>query len=470
MGNHSQFNTTSMRHVVSVAYPYGKRVWAAPMYALGATAEENVLRKHVQNSNKMTTLTTTQSKLTPICEHCYQPYPTIDAHKHKDGKCNEICVTCGCPVHPNLPCEEVMAFHNNVDEEYFDLLRLILEEGRWKKNRTGIDTMGVFGAQAKFTVDLDAFPILTTKKVWFKGIVHELLWFIRGDTNIKYLVDNDVHIWDEWAYELYKKRMADYAKQAPLHSLSAFIESIKTSDKYAKSFGDLGMGTYGGMWRNFPCIVMDKIDYDYVPEDNVDQIQKVLDKLKSNPDDRRMIVSAWHPYWVDHCALPPCHCLFHFNTEELTFQERLEIVRRRNPGVSTFDGMGGVGSLDVVAKEEGWLDSRDIPKRRLNLLLYQRSCDVFLGVPFNITSYCLLLAMVAHVVGMEPGVFTHTYGDLHIYRNHMEQVDLQMGRTPKLLPKLVLNPDVTDLFAFKYEDIKLIGYEPHPAIKAEVAV
>lgn len=374
----------------------------------------------------------------------------------------DLCPNCKCPIHPNVPCEEIIAFQNHVDEEYFDLLRLIIEEGTWKKNRTGIDTLGVFGAQARFDVSLDAFPILTTKKVWFKGIVHELLWFIRGDTNIKYLVNNDVHIWDEWAYELYKKKMADYAKQAPLHSLSAFIESIKTSDKYANSFGDLGMGTYGGMWRDFPSIDPNFIDYDYVPNQNVDQIQKVLDKLKSNPDDRRMIVTAWHPYWVDHCALPPCHCLFHFNTQELTRLDRIEIQRRTRPDITRV-----LKDEDVT---EQWLDDIDIPRRRLNLLLYQRSCDVFLGVPFNITSYCLLLAMVAHVVGMETGTFIHTYGDLHIYRNHMEQVDLQMGRLPKLLPKLWLNPDVKNLFNFKFEDIKLIGYEPHPAIKAEVAV
>ena len=413
----------------------------------------------------MITLTTTQSKLTQVCGFCFQPYPNIDAPKHKDGICNQICVNCGCDVHPGVPCSEVIAFHNQVDEEYFDLLRLILEEGTWKKNRTGIDTLGVFGAQAKFAVNLDSFPILTTKKVWFKGIVHELLWFLKGDTNIKYLVDNDVHIWDEWAYQRHIKMMTDLKIQPRVHhTQESFIEMVKNDPDAVKKwgFGDLGMGTYGGMWRNFPCIDPNKIDYDYVPEDNVDQIQKVLDKLKSNPDDRRMIVTAWHPYWVDHCALPPCHCMFHFNTEELTKLDRIEIQKRTRPDVTRV-----LRDSDVT---EQWLDDMGIPKRRLNLLLYQRSCDVFLGVPFNITSYCLLLAMVAHVSGMETGVFTHTYGDLHIYRNHMEQVDLQMGRTPKLLPKLQLNPIVKNLFDFQYEDIKLIGYEPHPAIKAEVAV
>jgi thymidylate synthase len=371
-----------------------------------------------------------------------------------------------------------MAFHNQVDDEYFDLLKLILEEGKWTENRTGIDTLGVFGAQAKFQVDLDAFPILTTKKVWFKGIVHELLWFLRGETNIKYLVDNDVHIWDEWAY---KRFCADNIRRDmwsghpiwghitnALVSQDQYIQNIKEYPEFAKQFGDLGMGTYGGMWRNFPCIDPNKIDYDYVPEDNVDQIQKVLDKLKSNPTDRRMIVSAWHPYWVDHCALPPCHCLFHFNTQLLTREERWNLISKYN----WCEEKGC--HKDQFRKDETGLDEAmdriGVPRRTLNLLLYQRSCDVFLGVPFNITSYCLLLAMVAHVTGMETGVFTHTYGDLHIYRNHMQQVDLQMGRLPKLLPKLSLNPKVTNLFDFKFEDIKLIGYEPHPAIKAEVAV
>lgn len=411
-------------------------------------------------------------KLTPVCEHCFQPYPFIDAPKHKDGKCNEICVNCGCPVHPCTPCSEVVQYHNHTDSEYFRLLQLILDEGRWTGNRTGIDTLAVFGAQAKFDVDLDAFPILTTKKVWFKGIVHELLWFIRGDTNIKYLVDNDVHIWDEWAHKRYLEAfknkqvgVADMNSDHTPYELSLFAHLMKTFTKdsdFVKKYGELGEGTYGGMWRNFPCIDPNKIDYDYVPQDNVDQIQKVLDKLKNKPEDRRMIVSAWHPYWVDHCALPPCHCLFHFNTQLLTKEERIAIQRRDRPDVCR-----PLRDSDIT---DQWLDDLDIPKRKLNLLLYQRSCDTFLGVPFNITSYALLLAMVAHVSDMECGTFTHTYGDLHIYKNHQDQVKLQMSREPKLLPKLWLNPKVKNLFDFKFEDIKLKDYNPHPAIKAEVAV
>jgi thymidylate synthase len=422
-------------------------------------------------------------RLTPVCEHCYQPYAFIDVPKHKDGKCNEICVNCGCPVHPCTPCSEVIQYHNHVDSEYFRLLQLILDGGRWTPNRTGVDTLGVFGAQAKFEVDTEAFPILTTKRVFFKGIVHELLWFLKGDTNIKYLVDNDVHIWDEWAYARYKKEteqgrtltsgepsggMFDWTQEQ-------FIGHIKKDPEFAKQWGELGEGTYGGMWRAFPYYteIADGDQYGLNgamigAKGAVDQLAKVMAKLKNNPTDRRMIVSAWHPYWVDHCALPPCHCMFHFNTQELTREERWNLIEKYNWCEEKMCHYAQFRKDDPHLDED--MDSIGVPRRKLNLLLYQRSCDVFLGVPFNITSYCLLLAMVAHVVGMECGTFTHTYGDLHIYRNHMQQVDLQMGRTPKLLPKLRLNRAVKSLFEFKYEDIKLVDYESHPAIKAEVAV
>jgi thymidylate synthase len=321
------------------------------------------------------------------------------------------------------------------DFTYLDLVNRVLTEGKLKKNRTGIDTIGIFGAQARFDL-ADGFPLLTTKKVFFKGIVHELLWFISGSTNIKYLVDNDVHIWDDWAYQRYLKFVSKVVvvgeSDKPTLSQADFIHRIKTVDEFAKIWGDLGMGTYGGMWRAFPFYN----DYDTVAPsegketlDTVDQLRKVIEKLKTNPDDRRLIVSAWHPYWVDHCALPPCHVLFHFNTEVLS------------------DG-----------------------RRKLNCLLYQRSCDLFLGVPFNIASYALLTRMVAHCVGMVPGEFIHTYGDLHLYVNHVEQARLQATRDPHLSPQLALNLAKRDIFHFNYDDIQLIGYNSHPAIKAEVAV
>jgi thymidylate synthase len=313
------------------------------------------------------------------------------------------------------------------DFTYLDLVNRVLTEGKLKKNRTGIDTIGIFGAQARFDL-ADGFPLLTTKKVFFKGIVHELLWFISGSTNIKYLVDNDVHIWDDWAYQRYLKFVSKIVVVGGIDkttlSQEDFIHRIKTVDEFAKIWGDLGMGTYGGMWRAFPFYD----DYDRTP-DAVDQLRKVIEKLKTSPDDRRLIVSAWHPHWVDHCALPPCHVLFHFNTEVLS------------------DG-----------------------RRKLNCLLYQRSCDLFLGVPFNIASYALLTHMVAHCVGMVPGEFIHTYGDLHLYVNHVEQARLQATRDPHLSPQLALNLAKRDLFHFNYDDIQLIGYNSHPAIKAEVAV
>lgn len=367
---------------------------------------------------------------------------------------------------------------NNVDKEYFRLLNTILTNGRRKKNRTGINTIGVFGEQAKFDVNLDAFPILTTKKVFFKGILHELLWFIKGDTNIKYLVDNNVHIWDEWAYQKFlKSTNKNSAEREYITDQDKFIDHIRESMEFAEKWGELGEGTYGGMWRAFPYhddFTIHHTDHNYVmnPEilgktsyldsvGHVDQLKKVVDKLKSNPDDRRMIVSAWHPYWVDHCALPPCHCLFHFNTEELTDWERSWIAQERGFNI-------GITSVHEINERE--FDKVGIPRRRLNCLLYIRSNDMFLGSPFNITSYALLTAMVAHSVNMVPGVLTYTIGDCHLYQNHIEQVKLQLSRMPKTLPKLWLNPNVKDLFSFKYEDIKLFDYDPHPAIKADVAV
>jgi len=373
---------------------------------------------------------------------------------------------------------------NKVDTEYFRIVNDILTNGRLKKNRTGVDTIGIFGAQAKYNVDLNAFPLLTTKKVHWPAIVHELLWFISGDTNIKYLVDNNVRIWNEWAYKKYQETCISKIPDNELESLSVpsgmslsdvdhlpmdmFIERIKNDVEFAKKWGELGEGTYGGMWRNFPFYTQDNefvgsstvkgVSAEYWTFGQVDQLQKVINKLKTNPDDRRMIVSAWHPYWVDHCALPPCHCLFHFHTEELTWKERIDIGEELYPKTNLYK----------CSDED--LDKYNIPRRRLNCLLYQRSNDFFLGVPFNIASYSLLTAMIAHVTNMVPGTFTHSHGDAHVYVNHLDQIKLQMSREPKALPSLWLNPEVKSLFDFKFDDIKLLNYDPHPTIKAEVAV
>ena len=392
---------------------------------------------------------------------------------------------------------------NKVDTEYFRIVNDILTNGRLKKNRTGVDTIGIFGAQAKYNVDLNAFPLLTTKKVHWPAIVHELLWFISGDTNIKYLVDNNVRIWNEWAYKKYKDTSISKIPDNELESLSVlsgmslsdvdhlpmdvFIERIKNDVEFAKKWGELGEGTYGRMWRDFPFFtIVDKTDPSTMPKfkslgtkgtycgdepltflGRIDQITKVLEKLKNNPDDRRMIVSAWHPHWVDHCALPPCHCLFHFHTEELTLEERTKLLTdeqcKNDLDLTNSYGIRPSSDLELVEKY-------NIPTRRLNCLLYQRSNDFFLGVPFNIASYSLLTAMIAHVSNMVPGTFTHSHGDAHIYVNHLDQIKLQMSREPKSLPSLWLNPEVKSLFDFKYDDIKLLNYDPHPTIKAEVAV
>ena len=263
-------------------------------------------------------------------------------------------------------------------QQYLSLLNRILTEGATKTDRTGTGTMSVFGNQMRFNL-ADGFPLLTTKKLHLKSIIYELLWFLRGDTNVHYLQEHGVRIWNEWADEN----------------------------------GDLGP-VYGHQWRSWP-------DYN---GGTIDQIQNVLDLIRNHPDSRRMIVSAWNPAEVEQMALPPCHCLFQFYVA---------------------DG-------------------------KLSLQLYQRSADTFLGVPFNIASYALLIQMMAQVSGLEPGEFIHTTGDTHLYLNHLDQARLQLTRTPRPLPKMRINPDVKNLFDFHYEDFQLEGYDPWPHISAQVSV
>jgi thymidylate synthase len=263
-------------------------------------------------------------------------------------------------------------------EQYLDLLRHVRTQGVRKSDRTGVGTLSVFGHQMRF--DLRAgFPLVTTKKVHVKSIIHELIWFLQGDTNTKYLNANGVTIWDEWADEN----------------------------------GDLGP-IYGAQWRSWPTL----------DGRSIDQIQEVVETIKTNPDSRRMIVSAWNPADIPDMALAPCHCLFQFY----------------------------------------------VINGHLSCQLYQRSADVFLGVPFNIASYALLTMMMAQVTGMKPGEFIHTFGDAHLYLNHLEQADLQLSRAPRTLPTMHVNPAVRSIFDFKFEDFTLEGYNPHPPIKAEVAV
>ncbi len=263
-------------------------------------------------------------------------------------------------------------------KQYLDLMQHVLNTGTDKADRTGTGTRSVFGYQMRFDLS-EGFPMVTTKKLHLRSIIHELLWFLKGDTNIRYLKENNVSIWDEWADEN----------------------------------GELGP-VYGYQWRSWPA-----------PNGgHIDQISKLLTQIKNNPDSRRLIVSAWNPALVDEMALPPCHALFQFYVAE----------------------------------------------GKLSCQLYQRSADIFLGVPFNIASYALLTMMVARVCGLRAGDFVHTFGDAHLCSSHFEQARLQLSRTPHALPTMRLNPDITDLFAFKFEDFELSGYDPHPHIKAAVAV
>ena len=291
-------------------------------------------------------------------------------------------------------------------KQYLELCQKILNEGHAKGDRTGTGTYSYFGAQMRFPLN-EGFPLLTTKKVFLKGIIHELLWFIKGDTNIRYLVQNNVKIWNEWPYENFKKS-SDYKGE----TLEEFVEKIKEDEEFAKKHGDLGP-VYGKQWRAFG-----------IDEHKVDQLQDVIEMIKSNPNSRRLIVCAWNPMVIDQMALPPCHSLFQFYVA---------------------DG-------------------------KLSCQLYQRSADLFLGVPFNIASYALLTMMVAKVCNLELGDFVHTMGDVHIYSNHIDQINLRLTRKPRPLPKMIIKSNPTNIEDFKFEDFELVEYNPYPTIKGKVAV
>jgi thymidylate synthase len=298
-------------------------------------------------------------------------------------------------------------------KEYLALLRHILEKGNKKEDRTGTGTISTFGYQMRFDLS-KGFPLLTTKKVYLRAIIHELLWFLSGDTNIKYLVDNDVKIWNEWPFESYKKS-TEYKGE----SIEEFVQKIKNSSEFAKKWGELGP-VYGKQW----------IRWETPDGSTINQIQNAVDDIKKNPDSRRILVSGWNVADIQkliketRAAPPLCHTVFQFYV---------------------VDG-------------------------KLSCQLYQRSADVFLGVPFNIASYSLLTIMMAQVCGLKPGEFIHTFGDVHIYLNHLEQVKEQLSREPRALPNMKINPKVKDIFGFKFEDFELENYNPHPPIKALIAV
>ncbi|MCO6492813.1 MAG: thymidylate synthase [Phaeodactylibacter sp.] len=299
--------------------------------------------------------------------------------------------------------------------QYLDLLQHIKENGVRKNDRTGTGTLSVFGYQMRMNLQ-EGFPLLTTKKVYLRSVIHELLWILRGDTNIRYLVRNGVNIWNEWPYQNWLRESGQEA-QYPKYSdawkeqMKVFVGRVKDDEAFARQWGELGP-VYGRQWRDFG---------------GIDQMAQVVEAIKRNPDSRRHIVSAWNPKDIPVMAksgLPPCHTLFQFYVAE----------------------------------------------GRLSCQLYQRSADVFLGVPFNIASYALLTMMVAQSCSLQPGDFIHTFGDVHLYLNHLGQANLQLSRAPRPLPAMKLNPEVKNLFGFKYEDFDLQGYDPHPPIRAQVAV
>ncbi len=299
------------------------------------------------------------------------------------------------------------------EKQYLDLLKDILENGTYKDDRTGTGTYSVFGRQMRFNLET-GFPLLTTKKVFLRSIIYELLWFLMGTGNIKYLADHDVHIWDDWPYRFYKESLEKDGK-TPLDQ-KAFIKQVKESKDFADKWGNLGP-VYGVQWRHWKA----------ENGSEVDQIENLIEQIKTNPNSRRLIVSAWNPSEIEEMAkagLPPCHTLFQFY----------------------------------------------VLNGKLSCQLYQRSADMFLGVPFNIASYSLLTLMVAHVTGLKPGEFVHTFGDAHIYKNHVDQVKEQITREIRPFPTMKLNPGVKNIFKFTFEDFTLENYNPHPAIKAPIAV
>ncbi len=309
----------------------------------------------------------------------------------------------------------------HVDESYLDLLEHIIKNGVTKTDRTGTGTQSVFGYQMRFNLS-DGFPLLTTKKVPIKSIIHELLWFLRGDTNLKYLADNNVHIWDEWPYKAYliknKINVPKSGSEEWNTGIKEFIEKIKTDEKFAKEYGNLGP-IYGYQWRNWPA----------ANGKHIDQLANIIEQIKKNPDSRRLLVSAWNVGDIDEMAkagLPPCHTIFQFY----------------------------------------------VANGKLSCQLYQRSCDTFLGVPFNIASYALLTMIIAQICELEAGEFVWTGGDVHLYSNHLEQAKIQLARRNDIrpMPKMKINPNKNKVEDFTIDDFKLVDYDPHEGIKAPIAV
>lgn len=383
-------------------------------------------------------------------------------------------------------------------KQYVDLVSRIIKEGVRKKDRTGTGTVSIFGHQSVYNMN-DGFPLLTMKNTYYRGIFHELLWFLNavpeeykkfGNTNIKYLVDHKVNIWNEWPFEAYRKLVEEKDDEAvywfekmnePL-TLEGYATSIKKSNSFATKYGDLGP-VYGKQWMDWGGAGILGSE----SEKGINQIQNAVDQLRNNPDSRRIIVNAWNVSEIDDMLLPPCHAFLQFVSEPLSENERYQLFNQK-----MLEMRWGLRDPGEITEEE--MTSYEIPKRKLHVQLYQRSADVFLGVPFNIASYALLLHMMAQVTNMKPGNFVHTMGDAHLYLNHEEQVNEFLSRTydgekvfdffnnpdkvhdnlgdyhgPKL-PALELNSMIKNIEDFRIEDIKVLEYAPLKTIKAPVAV
>jgi thymidylate synthase len=333
---------------------------------------------------------------------------------------------------------DVKNFTTFHDYQYLDLMSNVRNYGRLKTDRTGTGTTSVFGREMRFDIRHGVIPVLTTKKMHWPSLIHEIIWYLSGTGNIKYLQENGVRIWNEWADEN----------------------------------GDLGP-VYGYQWRNWPTVEYEEWDNPadeplfYIKEGSIDQIAEVINTLKTNPDSRRIMVNAWNVGQLAEMKLPPCHYTFQFYTEEMTQEERIEWFRKENPDL-THDDLMEIFGYSADASEP--LEVRSVPTRYLSCKITQRSADVFLGVPFNIAQYSILTTMIAQVVGMAAHELIWSGGDVHIYSNHMDQVNEQLTRMPTASPVLVLNKSVDNIDNFKYSDFSLKDYQSHPAIKAKVAV
>lgn len=353
-------------------------------------------------------------------------------------------------------------------KQYLDLLQKLIDHGheipgnqvRAKIQSGDVGKKSLFGEQLRFDLS-QGFPLLTTKKMFTKAIIHELVWFLRGDTNIRYLVDNGIGIWTDWPYKKFvenRKMMQKHYDDLDIPTKKEFEENIKAHDNFARVWGDCGP-IYGKQWRKWSLSTSEEHTSD-TESTHIDQITNVIESLKNNPHGTRHIVTAWNPAEIEHMALPPCHTIFQFYARRLSQEERLDLLKRR--------GITEIGAR--YAHIEHQLDFCNIPTHGLQCQLYQRSADAFLGVPFNIASYALLVHIIAQLVNMKPDMFIHTFGDVHYYTNHLEQIEEQLTRLPMPRPKVSINPELKSIDDIQYSDIQILGYQSHPPIKGEVAV